>query len=63
MFAQTLIETPFELEWGAQVFAKVSATNSYGESEHSELDTEAPLMLRTPDAPTINLPEPKTEET
>ena len=46
---------PFNLPWGASVFAKVSAINAYGTSLESALGNGA-TILTVPDAP-INLVE------
>lgn len=41
---------PFYLEWGASIYAKVSATNIIGTSEESAVGNGA-IMLTVPDAP------------
>ena len=45
--------TPYNLEWGSSVFAKVSATNLVGDSSYSTSGNGA-VLITTPDAP-INL--------
>jgi hypothetical protein len=47
--------TPYDLPWGSSVFAKVIATNLYGDSEES-LEGNGAVITTTPDAP-INLVE------
>lgn len=47
--------TPFDLPWGSSIWAKVIATNLYGDSAQSEEGNGA-LISTTPDAP-INLAE------
>jgi hypothetical protein len=49
----TLTTTPFNLPWGASIYAKVSATNVIGTSTPSVAGNGA-VMLTSPDAP-INL--------
>ena len=49
----TLITNPFSLPWGSSIFAKIIATNSYGDSEASDPGNGA-IILTNPDAP-INL--------
>lgn len=50
-----LMSTPFDLQWGDSVWAKVVATNDYGTSIESYAGNGA-LLLTKPDAP-INLAE------
>jgi hypothetical protein len=47
---QYLQASPFNLAWGASVFAKVIATNVVGSSASSEEGNGA-VMLTNPDAP------------
>lgn len=49
----TLKLAPFNIAWGSEVFAKVTAINIYGESEESEEGNNA-IILTVPDAP-LNL--------
>ena len=42
---------PFSLDWGSSVYAKVTATNSYGNSLESDAGNGA-VITTTPDAPT-----------
>ena len=51
----TLMASPFNFSWGASIYAKVVATNSFGNSLESELGNGAIIMTK-PDAP-INLAE------
>lgn len=44
---------PFSHDWGASIYAKVSATNIVGSSDESQVGNGA-LILTQPDAP-INL--------
>lgn len=46
-----LRETPFSIEWGSSVFAKVVATNQYGDSTES-LEGNGAVIVTTPGAPT-----------
>jgi hypothetical protein len=48
-----LITNPFSLPWGSSVYAKITATNAYGNSEESDSGNGA-IILTEPDAP-INL--------
>jgi len=48
----TLLASPFSLAWGSNIYAKVVAYNSYGESEISEAGNEA-IILTIPDAPVM----------
>jgi hypothetical protein len=57
----TLRAEPFSLDWGASVFAKLFATNQYGDSEIS-LAGNGAIITTTPDAP-INLVEVYTQRT
>jgi hypothetical protein len=43
--------TPYDLEWGSSIFAKVIATNIYGDSLESEQGNGA-IITTTPDQPT-----------
>jgi hypothetical protein len=45
-----LKSTPFLLDWGTSVFAKVSAINSYGLSEESD-EANGALITTSPDPP------------
>jgi hypothetical protein len=47
----TLRTTPYSLEWGSSVYAKVIATNSYGSSIES-LSGNGAMITTTPDVPT-----------
>ena len=42
---------PFNLDWGTSVFAKVTASNSYGDSLTS-LEGNGAVITTTPDVPT-----------
>jgi len=46
----TLRAAPFNLPWGSSIFAKVYATNLYGNSLVSEIGNGA-IILTKPDAP------------
>lgn len=48
-----LRDSPFNHDWGASIYAKVSATNIVGSSDESQVGNGA-LILTQPDAP-INL--------
>jgi hypothetical protein len=50
-----LLAPPYSLEWGTSVYAKVIATNSYGNSLESSEGNGA-IITTTPDAP-VNLAE------
>jgi hypothetical protein len=52
---------PFSLDWGASVYMKVFATNSYGDSEIS-LAGNGAVITTTPDAP-INFVENYSQRT
>jgi hypothetical protein len=41
---------PYNLPWGSSIYAKLYATNSYGDSETSEVGNGA-VILTNPDAP------------
>jgi len=56
-----LRSSPYSLEWGASVFAKVFATNNYGNSLVSDQGNGA-IITTTPDHP-INLAEAPTQRT
>jgi hypothetical protein len=56
-----LRSSPYSLEWGASVFAKVFATNNYGNSLVSDPGNGA-IITTTPDHP-INLAEAPTQRT
>ena len=43
--------SPYSLNWGTSVFAKVIATNSYGDSLESDAGNGA-IITTTPDVPT-----------
>jgi hypothetical protein len=47
----TLLEAPFNLDWGSSIYAIVSASNSKGESVFSNEGNGA-VILTNPDAPT-----------
>ena len=47
----TLIASPYSLEGGDDIYAKVSATNAYGESNQSTEGLGA-VYTRAPDSPT-----------
>lgn len=49
------MSTPFDLQWGDSVWAKVVASNDYGDSIESYAGNGA-LLMTVPDAP-INLAE------
>lgn len=51
--ALSLHKTPFSLPWGSSVYAKVIATNFYGDSFYSNAGNGA-IILAVPDVP-INL--------
>lgn len=51
--AQTLNDAPYSLPWGSSVFAKVMATNVYGNSLYSEPGNDG-VIVRIPDKP-VNL--------
>lgn len=53
--------TPYSLDWGASVYAKVIATNLYGDSLESEQGNGA-IITTTPDSPT-NLIEDYSQRT
>ena len=53
--------SPFSLPWGTEVFAKVKATNVYGDSDYSELGGGG-IIVRVPDSP-VNLSENYSERT
>jgi len=53
--------SPFNLPWGSSVYAKLFATNIYGNSEMSSEGNGA-IITTTPDAP-INLAEDYTQRT
>lgn len=57
----TLRTTPYALDWGTSVYAKVTAANLYGESEQSSEGNGA-VIVTTPDAP-INLQEDYSQRT
>ena len=57
----TLKAAPFSLPWGASVYAKVIATNVYGNSIESDAGNGA-VITTTPDAP-INLAEVVAQRT
>jgi hypothetical protein len=46
-----LKSTPFNLEWGVEVYAKTIAVNYYGDSIAS-LEGNGAIILTVPDAPT-----------
>jgi hypothetical protein len=46
----TLMQAPFNHEWGASIQAKIIAFNSYGDSEYSALGNGA-IITTYPDAP------------
>ena len=46
----SLLQAPFNLPWGSSIWAKVMATNSYGNSKVSEKGNGAKI-LTNPDAP------------
>ena len=48
---QSLRAQPFSLEWGADVYAKVTAINIYGVSTESDAGNGA-TIITNPDAPT-----------
>jgi hypothetical protein len=48
----TLRTTPYSLEWGSNVYAKVIATNAYGNSDES-LAGNGAIITTTPDVPTL----------
>jgi hypothetical protein len=54
----TLINTPFNIEWGSSIYAKVIATNQYGDSEISDVGNGA-IIITYPDAP-LNLREDRS---
>jgi hypothetical protein len=56
-----LRNTPFSLAWGTDVYAKVVATNAYGDSL-SSLEGNGAMITTTPDAP-INLLEVYAQRT
>jgi hypothetical protein len=43
--------TPYSLEWGSSIYAKVIATNTYGDSIES-LEGNGAIITTTPDVPT-----------
>lgn len=45
-----LSSSPFNLSWGSSVFAKIIATNSYGDSITSSIGSGA-IIATVPDAP------------
>jgi hypothetical protein len=47
----TLKNSPFNLPWGAHVYAKVLATNKYGSSDYS-LQGNGAMITTYPDPPT-----------
>ena len=47
--------TPFNFDWGQSIYAKIIASNAYGDSAESDVGNGAILMTK-PDAP-INLAE------
>jgi hypothetical protein len=47
----TLRTSPYSLEWGSSVYAKVIATNTYGDSLES-LEGNGAVITTTPDVPT-----------
>ena len=55
---------PFSLDWGTSVYAKVIATNSYGNSLESDAGNGA-IITTTPDAPTniVEVYEQRTKST
>ena len=57
----TLRASPYSLEWGASIYAKVIATNSYGDSSESDEGNGA-VITTSPDAP-INLAEVAVDRT
>ena len=57
----SLRSPPFSLEWGASVYAKVVATNMYGDSLISDEGNGA-IITTTPDRP-LNLAEDTTLRT
>lgn len=57
----TLRSAPFSLDWGTSVFAKVVATNAYGDSEASDAGNGA-VIITKPDPPE-NLGETISERT
>jgi len=56
-----LRSSPYSLQWGASVYAKVLAINVYGNSLNSEEGNGA-IITTTPDSP-INLAEDSTHRT
>ena len=56
-----LRSSPYNLQWGASVFAKVFATNIYGDSLISDEGNGA-IITTTPDPP-LNLKEDTTQRT
>ena len=56
-----LHQSPFNLSWGSHVYAKILATNNYGNSLLS-LDGDGGIIVAVPDAP-INLQEVPYERT
>jgi len=46
----TLRSEPYNLEWGSEVYAKVSAKNIYGDSAESEAANGA-IIIKEPAAP------------
>jgi len=57
----TLIAAPYSLAWGASVYAKVIATNIYGDSVES-VEGNGAVITTNPDAP-INLAEVQASKT
>jgi len=53
--------SPYDLEWGSSIYAKVIATNLYGDSVESDEGNGA-VITTTPDAP-INLIENTSQRT
>lgn len=48
--AQTLNDAPYSLAWGTEVFAKVFASNIYGDTAHSA-EGGGGTIVRIPDKP------------
>jgi hypothetical protein len=59
-----LINSPFSIQWGSDIYAKVSAINLYGSSTESDAGNGA-IILTNPDAPLSlqNLPDVTTGTT